>query len=111
MKTVGDTARRFALTTLACAVVLVAAGAVFAAATGEATRGSVASALFIGAALLISLNALGETGFRDRGFDLGSSSANRGRLYPGAGSTPQGTFGWVLVGVALTGFGVLILVL
>ena len=93
-----------------CAVVLAAAGAVFAAATGKGTQVSVASALFIGAAVLIGVNALGETGSRDRGFDVGSSAAARGRLYPGAGSSPHGSFGWVLVGVALIGFGVLVLV-
>ncbi len=110
MGTLGATARRFGLATVACTVVLVAAGAVFAAVTGKGTQVSVASALFIGAALLIGFNALGETGFRDRGFDLGSSAGATGRIYPGAGSSPQGSFGWVLVGVALIGFGVLTLV-
>ena len=89
---------------------LVAAGALFAAATGKRTQESVASALFIGAALLIGVNALGETGSRDRGFDLGSSAGARGRFYPGARSSPHGSLGWVLVGIALIGFGVLILV-
>ena len=101
--------RRFLLITGACTVVLVAAGAIFAAVTGKATPESIASALFIGASLLIAFGALGETGTRDRGFDLGSSAAARGRLYPGAGSSPHGSFGWVLVGVALIGFGVLVI--
>ena len=67
MRTLGANARRLALATAACTVVLVAAGAVFAAATGRETQGSVASALFIGAALVIAFNALGESGSRDRG--------------------------------------------
>ena len=110
MKTFGAIARRFALTTVACAVVLVAVGAAFAAATGKGTQVSVASALFVGAALLIGFNALGESGSRDRGFDVGSSAGARGRFYPGAESSPHGSFGWALVGIALIGFGVLSLV-
>jgi hypothetical protein len=85
--------------------VLAASGAVFAAAAGKGTQECVASALFVGAAVLIAINALGETGMRDRGVD-----PVVGMAYPGAGSSPQGSFRWVLVGFALIGFGVLTLV-
>jgi hypothetical protein len=101
----GAGAVRFALTTVATAVVLVAAGAVFAAATGRGTRASVASALFIGAAVLIVWNALGDAGLRDRGVD-----ARTGTIYPGTGLGPRGSAGWVLVGIVLIGVGVLVLV-
>ena len=104
MTTFGEAARRFALTTVACTVVLVGAGAVFAALTGKGTRASVASALFIGAVLLIAVSALGETGVRDRGVDI-----RTGMTYPGAGSAAQGSFEWALVAIALIGVGVLIL--
>ena len=105
MRKRGATAQRFALTTVACAGVLAAAGAVFAVATGKETRPSVATALFIGAAVLIVFNALGEGGLRDRGVD-----AFTGTTYPGGGSWRQGSLGWVLVGVVLVGLGVLTLV-
>lgn len=106
MTEIGATAKRFALATLACAVVLVAAGAVFAVATGKGTQGSIAAALFIGAAVLIVFNALGESGLRNRGVDV-----RTGMTYPGAGSWSQGSLGWALVGVVLVGVGVLILIL
>src|SRR5215468_4853837 len=106
MRTLGAGAKRFALTTVVCVAVLVAAGAVFAAATGHETRVSIASALFIGAAVLIVLNALGEGGLRDRGVDV-----RTGMMYPGAGFSPRGASGWVLVGVALIGFGIVVLVI
>jgi len=96
---------RFALIDVACTGLLVAAGAVFAAATDNGTLFSVASALFIGAGVLIVFNTLGEGGVRDRGVDV-----RTGMTYPGAGSSPRGSLGWVLVGAALIGLGVLILV-
>jgi hypothetical protein len=58
----------------------------------------VASARFIGAVLLIAVNALGETTSPDRSVDV-----RTGMTYPGAGSAPQGSFGWALVGTALIG--------
>jgi hypothetical protein len=103
MRPRGAVAMRFALITAACTVVLVAAGAVFAAATGAGTQVSVASALFIGAAVLIAFNTLGELGERDRGVDYLT-----GNTYPGGGR--GGSLGWVLVGFVLIGFGVLTLV-
>jgi hypothetical protein len=106
MGKLGATAKRFALTTVTCAVALVAAGALFAAATGKETQSSIAAALFIGAAILIVFNALGEAGLRDRGVDV-----RTGMLYPGAGYWNQGSLGWALVGVVLIGVGVLILIL
>jgi 1,4-dihydroxy-2-naphthoate octaprenyltransferase len=105
MRTLGAAAQRFALATAACAAALVAAGAIFAVATGKQTQPSIAAALFIGAALLIVFNALGEASSRDRGVDI-----RTGMTYPGAGSWRQGSLGWALVGVVLIGFGVLILV-
>jgi hypothetical protein len=105
MRTFGAGARRFALTTLVCAALFVAAGAVFSAVTGHGTRVSIASALFIGAAVVIMVNTLGETGLRDGGVDV-----RTGVTYPGAGSSPRGSLSWVLVGVALVGLGVLVLI-
>ena|SRR5262245_33175944 len=105
MSNLGAAAKRFALATVVCAVVLVAAGAVFAAATGDQTQPSVAAALFIGAAVLIVFNALGQSTVRDRGVDV-----RTGMTYPGAGSFDQGSLGWALIGVVLIGFGVLTLV-
>ena len=105
MRAVGGSLRWFGLITLACAVMLVAAGGVFAALTGKGAQGSVAAALFIGAAFLIAVNALGESGSRDRGVDV-----RTGTTYPGAGTVAGGSFGWVLVGFVLIGLGVLILV-
>jgi len=105
MSELGAAARRFVLATVACAVVLVAAGVVFAAATDRHTQPSIAAALFIGAAVLIVFNALGEAGFRDRGVDV-----RTGMTYPGARSWHQGSLGWALIGVVLIGFGVLTLV-
>jgi len=64
LRTVGVTVRRFALITVACAVVLAAAKT----ATGYGTQVSIASAVFIGATVLIAVNALGESSSRDRGF-------------------------------------------
>ena len=106
MRRLGASARRFALTTVASAAALVAAGAVFAATTGKQTQPSIAAALFIGAAVLIVFNSLGETGLRDRGVD-----ARTGMTYPAAGSWRQGSLGWALMGVVLIGLGVLTLVL
>jgi hypothetical protein len=106
MKRPGGPASRFVLATVACAGVLVAVGAVFAAVTEAGIQVSVASALFIGAAALIAFNALGESGARDRGFDL-----RTGWIYPRAGSGPRGSLSWVLVGVVLIALGVLVLVL
>ena len=105
MSNLGAAAKRFALATVVCAVVLVAAGAVFAAATGKQTQPSIAAALFIGAAVLIVFNALGQSAVRDRGVDV-----RTGMTYPGAGSFDQGSLGWALIGVVLIGFGVLTLV-
>src|SRR5215471_11224318 len=105
MRPSGATAGAFAVRAGVCAVALAAAGAIFAAATGRDARVSIASALFIGAALLIVFNTIGEAGQRDRGVD-----ARTGTAYPGFGSSPQGSFAWVLVGLALIGLGVLILV-
>ena len=105
MRTLGGGAGRFAAITVACAVVLVAAGAVFASAAGKGTQVSIASALFIGAAVVILVNVLGEAGIRDRGVDI-----RTGMTYPGAGFAPRGSFVWVLVGAVLIGVGVLVLV-
>jgi 4-hydroxybenzoate polyprenyltransferase len=106
MAKLGAAAKRFTLTTAACAVVLVAVGVVFGAVAGTGTQASVASALFIGAALLILVNALGEGGVRDRGVDV-----RTGMTYPGAGLGSRGSLGWVLVGIALIAVGLLVLVL
>src|SRR5579872_5554601 len=98
----GLIARRFAVITVACMAGLIAAGTIFAEATGRGLRTSVAIALLVGGGLLIVANALGSGGTLSGGVDV-----HTGMTFPDSRLSSQGSLAWMLVGVVLVGFGAL----